>query len=1064
MKRVILIIIFSLLIFSPSVGNFFFGDDWFHLSITQIHSIREFFNFFSFAQTAQSSPVYRPLSIQVFFSIFQSLFGVNALPYHLFSLSLFAAILFLVYNLAKKILHSESQALITLFLYGVSATNFSRLYYISMNQELLMMLFVLLSIFFYLKENSLKNTFLSCLFFVLAVLSKETAIVLPVILVALDFLSGKINLKKLFPFAILLLPYLYLRIFLLGVVSGGSYVWIISPKKIFNTLFWYALWSFGTPELLVDYVSSGLRVLPRFFTDFPQWSYIILISTVVGVGSFLALIVKNIKKIDTIALVSLAIFFIGLAPFVFLPWHKFTIELTLPLFGFAMFLARILQKEKIKALAGVGLVIFFVFNVLTLVVTYQTNYSVSRSKISQQIFNYFKIHYPKYQQGKYFEFVNDTKDYGKDWGSSKQIAQVTSNSDLFKVLYKDPLLKVFYEDISATRPANEIKIPISTQMFLAPSNTVKTGVNCDNRYVTLVNPVRGREYWIANSLKPLDDQYSAVSQAKMPATWLLTEDILNDKEVMQAIHHFNNQQELGVFLEVTPTLATGAKVIYPSQVPWFYPNAVFLSAYSQSDRRKLINKLLTDFKNNFGYYPKSVGAWWIDSYSLDYLKQKYGIKTAMIVADQLTTDRYGVWGQWWGVPYYPSHANVLTPASSLSDKEDVAVIQWAQRDGSLAYGESSKYSNYSLQANDYIRQGKDTSYFKDVAATYLDCKNPLGQITVGLETGIESVGYIDEYKNQLKALSQMPNLQPVTMSSFADDFAKIYPQFPQQAEVDSPDSVWKMTVSERDNNKFNEKIFYQPNLAFVDYFVADKSDFLNRNLTTLPVQKNTFWFPLFIPLTVLLGIISFLIKKKKIFVLSVLFSLAAFGLVFRSTYQYGWYVYFGPQVPFLMYVQPLLLLVVFGLFLLFDRLKINKRLRDNLMVLLPLSFGLDLLLTLPRFINLSGTDYLGVTTDALRLLGVSFSKPFSVRLINMDLSAVEAASLLKINFDKVWDNLALSLLAYPLVHIIITAILTVLLSRLPKRVRKAIFAVLVILYVGLVVSIFTSDPRLVSRN
>lgn len=61
------IIGFCIIIFLPVVGNFFSGDDWFHLRVAQINNIGEFLNFFSFFKTDQSIAFYRPLSTQVFF-------------------------------------------------------------------------------------------------------------------------------------------------------------------------------------------------------------------------------------------------------------------------------------------------------------------------------------------------------------------------------------------------------------------------------------------------------------------------------------------------------------------------------------------------------------------------------------------------------------------------------------------------------------------------------------------------------------------------------------------------------------------------------------------------------------------------------------------------------------------------------------------------------------------------------------------------------------------------------------------------------------------------------------
>ncbi|MEK7066428.1 MAG: hypothetical protein AAB965_02540, partial [Patescibacteria group bacterium] len=245
-------------------SNFFSSDDWFHLRISDIHSLQEFLNFFSFANTDQSASFYRPLSTQVFFYFFHTIFGLNSLPYYLFGILLFTLILFLLYKFTNS--------LVTTLIYAVSVTNFTRLFFLSAYQELFLVFFSLLTLILYKSKKYLPALF--C--FVLSLLSKETAVVLPVLLLVLSLFEKKVSFRKLAPHFFLLAIYLYLRLFIFKGSVGDSYIWDFSPPKALNTFFWYTLWSFGAPELLVDYVGSGLKILPRFFTDYPIWSYIIL--------------------------------------------------------------------------------------------------------------------------------------------------------------------------------------------------------------------------------------------------------------------------------------------------------------------------------------------------------------------------------------------------------------------------------------------------------------------------------------------------------------------------------------------------------------------------------------------------------------------------------------------------------------------------------------------------------------------------------------------------------------------------------------------------------------------
>ena len=578
---------------------------------------------------------------------------------------------------------------------------------------------------------------------------------------------------------------------------------------------------------------------------------------------------------------------------------------------------------------------------------------------------------------------------------------------------------------------------------------------CDNRYLTLVNPVRGRELWVDKSLKPIRDQYKLVEKNQFAATWLIQFDVLDDDQLVKLLRDFNSDQEIGVFLEISKNFANKSRVIYPYDAAWFSPRAIFLSGYSQSERRRLIDKLFNNFKVKFGYYPKSVGAWWIDSYSLNYLKIKYQIKSVMIVADQKTTDNYGVWGQWWGVPYYPSKANVLTPADSLTNKQEVVILQWAQRDLAKAYGEGPIYSNFSLQANDYIRQGENTNYFQKLVNDYLDCENQLGQITVGLETGMEAIHFQSEYANQLQSLKGIKNLKSVKMSDFADKFASVYQDFPNSISLGSEDSKWLMGLKSRENKKLNDFVKYDQRQAFKDYFVADKSDFLDRNLLNLKSSGQKDFSPWYLIAVLVPGVFAFIKKLLKFWIIGVIFLWACFGLILRSGEEFGWKIFFGPQVPYLVLFQFILVIFSFVLVLLISKIK-----KFNL-IFLPLVFGIDPILQIIRFSFISGKYYFALAIDDLRFMGISFDKKLNFDFFNSDFPDYQAAGLLKLDFVKIWDNLWLAIIIYPLIHILLAIILNFLFGKFPRRVKTVLVFVFGALLVWQISNIFHADPRVV---
>lgn len=460
------VIILSVLIFSPALNNFFWGDDWYHLSVSQVSSFNEFLNFFSFQFTTESTPFYRPISTQLFFFSFSNFFGLNAFPYYSFLLLLFAYSLWLLNSFVILITNNKKVALLTVFIYGFSATNFPRLYYLSNLQEILMVVFVLLSLINYL-QNSYKKTLLSLLFFLLALGCKETAIVLPIILFTFNYLNKKFSFMRLWPYILITLLYIFIRLIYWNNYGKDNYSFDFSPFKAINTLGWYTLWSFGVPEFLVDYIGSGFKILSRYYQDFQSTSYILLTLTMLTLTSFIGVVIFNIRKINRINIFFISFFLIGLLPVLFLPWHKFAYELTLPMVGFSALLASLLCKKNMYIiLSATFLIMFCILNLFTVILDYQRHQSITRSKISYAVFKYFSKNYPMPPLSSYFEFINDTYIPNQYWGSSRQIDQAISQSNLFKVLYKNPNYVVYFEDIAAQKPVGEKRIPISTAMFL----------------------------------------------------------------------------------------------------------------------------------------------------------------------------------------------------------------------------------------------------------------------------------------------------------------------------------------------------------------------------------------------------------------------------------------------------------------------------------------------------------------------------------------------------------------------------------------------------------------------
>lgn len=464
-KRYFLLIGLSVLVFLPALFNFFSADDWFHLRLVQINNWQEFLNFFSFGKTDQSAAFYRPISTQLFFFGFYKLFGLNSIFYFGFGIILFGLITWNLIKFLEELKFEEKIIWVATLIYGLSASNFARINFVSAYQELLVGLFTLLGLRFYIKKN-----WWFIFFLILSLMSKETGIIFGGLIILTDWKLKENLIKKIkyyLPIVLLSIIYLVLRFGIFKTVEGESYIWDFGLKKALNTTMWYGFWSMGIPEFMVDYVGSGLKVVPKFFVEFGIWAKIFLGEIIILFISILGLKITKIKLIKRNwkkFVWGILFFGISLLPVVFLPWHKFSHALTLPLIGIAIILGEIYSLNKNKILKIIFLAAFLILNLSSIYNLNQKHYSVTRGEISKKVFNYFEQNYPEYPKDKSFVFVNDTNPEAKQWGSSKQIAYALSNSDFFKVFYKNKNIRVYYEDLDTNIPENSIKL--SSRMFL----------------------------------------------------------------------------------------------------------------------------------------------------------------------------------------------------------------------------------------------------------------------------------------------------------------------------------------------------------------------------------------------------------------------------------------------------------------------------------------------------------------------------------------------------------------------------------------------------------------------
>lgn len=168
-------------------------------------------------------------------------------------------------------------------------------------------------------------------------------------------------------------------------------------------------------------------------------------------------------------------------------------------------------------------------------------------------------------------------------------------------------------------------------------------------------------------------------ELNLPCTFLMQYDVLTKPEYTDYFKKLNNPDfEAGVWIEMAQEQVEKCGIEWRGRpgMKWdWFVNPDMLMAYTLEEKKLLLDELFNKFYEVFGYYPKSVGSWLVDSDSINYLKEKYDIKAACICKEQVGTDGYTLWGGYYNQGYYPSKENLLCPAQTKEYQIDVPVFR-----------------------------------------------------------------------------------------------------------------------------------------------------------------------------------------------------------------------------------------------------------------------------------------------------------------------------------------------------------------------------------------------------
>lgn len=178
-----------------------------------------------------------------------------------------------------------------------------------------------------------------------------------------------------------------------------------------------------------------------------------------------------------------------------------------------------------------------------------------------------------------------------------------------------------------------------------------------------------------------------LKQYELPGTFLIQYDALIVPRYQQLLkEELYEGSEVGAWWEITQPHVEAAGLKWRGRYPWdWHAHVGFATGYTPQEREILVDVYMAKFKEIFGSYPRSVGAWYIDAHTLAYMHDKYGIVASCNCRDQYGTDGYTLWGGYWNQGYYPSRRNAYMPAQNADEQIDVPIFRMLGSDPVYQY-------------------------------------------------------------------------------------------------------------------------------------------------------------------------------------------------------------------------------------------------------------------------------------------------------------------------------------------------------------------------------------------
>lgn len=214
--------------------------------------------------------------------------------------------------------------------------------------------------------------------------------------------------------------------------------------------------------------------------------------------------------------------------------------------------------------------------------------------------------------------------------------------------------------------------------------------------VNIINFVRGCEPRMEVDLvEPVREELRLCRRYGYENTLMLQYDAMEREDILETVaEEADSRTELGIWLEMCRSLAEQVGICWRGRTGYdwdWYVDPGFLVAYSLEERERLIDAVMEKFHDLFGSYPRSAGSWILDSHSMEYMWEQYGVKAFCICREQYGVDAYSLAGGYYNQGYYPSRWNCICPASTAENQIPVPVFRMLGPDPVYNYGSAWFY-------------------------------------------------------------------------------------------------------------------------------------------------------------------------------------------------------------------------------------------------------------------------------------------------------------------------------------------------------------------------------------